>query len=125
MMGSRRRALLLLAVTFVVSAALGVGGTLLALRPAGWHRHPDREHGGYVARLDRELGLAPAQRDSVHAVLERHRPAMDSLWRATRAPIETLRMRIRSEIRTHLTPEQRERYDEMLRRRHERARDHR
>jgi hypothetical protein len=41
---------------------------------------------------------------------------MDSLWRETRPRFETLQERIRSDIRSQLTPEQITAYNDMLRR---------
>jgi len=124
-------AALLLAATFAAGGVAGAAAMALAdqdRRPAPAHeagapkaeRPGHGEHGpdAYLDRLTRDLALTPAQRESVSAVLARHRPEMDSLMRATRPRIETLRATIRSEIRTHLTPEQRQRYDELRQRQH-------
>lgn len=114
---SRWSALLLLVATFVVGVLVGAGGAALAQqRGLGTHGHasgPD----GYADWLAHELALSPPQRDSVRAVLHRYQPAMDSLWRETRPRFETLRSAVRSDIRSHLTPEQRRKYEEMLERR--------
>ncbi|HEU4700367.1 MAG TPA: hypothetical protein VFS40_14380 [Gemmatimonadales bacterium] len=122
-MSSRGTAVVLLVAAFLVGLAAGAGAMAVRTRartgdatvaPAA------RTSEGYLDRLTRDLALTPVQRDSVRAVLERHRPQMDSLWQSVRPRFETLRTTIRSEIRTHLTPEQRARYEQLLeRRRHD------
>ncbi|HEU4570686.1 MAG TPA: periplasmic heavy metal sensor [Gemmatimonadales bacterium] len=109
------KAALLLAATFVAGGL--AGGALCHLLP--WGTPPGRDAGGIVKRLTDELGLTPAQRDSVRAVLERSHPAMDSAWAEVRPRIETVRARIRSDIAAQLTPEQRAKYDAMMQRREE------
>lgn len=116
-MRSRRSALLLLLAAFLAGGICGAGGLLLAERSGKVSLHgPRREHGGYLTRLTRELDLTAAERDSVRAVLDRHRPAMDSLRREVEPRFETLQQRIRSDIRTQLTPEQQGKFDEMTKR---------
>lgn len=116
-MRSTRGATLLLVAALVVGFVVGAGGMLLAQR-SGWGPFRPRRHGprGYVAWLTRELELAPAQQDSVRAVLERWRPAMDSLRRETAPRFETLQRGIRSDIRAQLNPEQQRRFSIMTQR---------
>ena len=90
--------------------------------PGGvWSR--DRRHGpeAVVPYLGRELALTAAQRDSVHAIFERHRCDMAALWRQTRPRFDSLRAAIDTEIGTQLSPTQRERFHALAQRR-ERAR---
>jgi Spy/CpxP family protein refolding chaperone len=115
---SRGAALLLLTAAFVAGALVGAGATTLLRAEGGMPERHARGPNAYLALLARELDLSPAQRDSVRAVLERHHPAMDSLWQATRPRLETLRAAIRSEIRTQLTPAQRTKYEQLLERHH-------
>ena len=63
--------------------------------------------------IHEELDLQPAQQDSIRAVLERWRPAMDSAWAEVRPRLETVRARIRSDIAAQLTEEQRVQYEAM------------
>lgn len=116
-MRSRRSALLLLLAAFVAGGLCGAGGLLLAERSGKVSSHgPRREHGGYLTRLTRELDLTASERDSVRAVLDRHRPAMDSLRREVEPRFETLQQRIRSDIRIQLTREQQGKFDDMTKR---------
>lgn len=69
----------------------------------------------YLETLTDTLRLSPAQQDSVRAVLNRRTPAMDSLWREIGPRYARLRETIRSEIRSHLTADQRGTYTEILR----------
>ena len=112
MVRSTWKAVLLLILTFALGAATG----LLAGRGFGYRKsHHAHFHGteGYLRFLDRQLDLSPEQQDSIAAILERQRSAMDSLWREIGPQIETLRLTIRSEIRAHLTPSQQQKYQAM------------
>jgi hypothetical protein len=69
-----------------------------------------------VDRLDQEVSLRPAQRDSVSAILDRHKPVMDSLWSIVGPQFDSERESIRREIRALLNPQQVERYNAMTQR---------
>ena len=113
MIPPRRSALLLLLAAFLAGAGLGL---VLGQRiGGGHHRHSGpRDH---LSRLTRELDLTPAQQESVRVVLDRHRPGFDSVWAESRPRYETLRARVRSDIRARLGPEQQARYDSIIQRR--------
>ncbi len=94
----------------------------IGAHPGGvWGR--GRRHGpeAVVPYLARTLDLTAAQRDSVHAIFERHRCDMAALWRQTRPRFDSLRAAIDAEIETQLSPTQRERFHALAPRR-ERAR---
>lgn len=112
MTGRPWKAAVLLAVVFIAGGLLGAAVARMR-PPAG----PARDANGIVARMTQDLDLTPPQQDSIRAVLERWRPAMDSAWANVRPQIETVRARIRSDIAAQLTPEQRTKYDEMIKRR--------
>lgn len=116
-MQTRRRAALLLGAAFLVGALCGVAGMLLAAK-SGMGPLPRRERGsgGYVNHLTRVLDLTPVQRDSVRAIVERHRPAMDSLRREVAPRFETLQHTIRSEIRLQLSSDQQRKLSDMTKR---------
>ena len=111
MIPSARNAVFLLAVTFLLGLGAGITG-------AHWWEHRlggpgwsfGRGSDGYQRMLERELDLKPTQRDSVHAILTRHSAAVDSLWADVGPRLDTLRTRIRSEIREQLTPAQQSTY---------------
>jgi hypothetical protein len=67
------------------------------------------------------MGLSATQQDSVRSVLDRHRMEMDSIWRATRPRVDSLRTLMQIEIEEQLTPTQQQRFRELLAR-HERER---
>jgi len=107
---SRLGAALLLLATFVLGGLVGGAATSMADRRVHKDKHGDRPRPSYVDRLAVDLGLSEAQRDSIHAVLERHQPAMDSLWRLIRPQFQSERQVIRNEINALLTPEQQAKY---------------
>lgn len=109
-------AVTLLAVVFIAGAAVGWG-----LRAANSPTPRHRDSRAIVADLAKRLGLAPAQRESVRAVLERHRAEMDSLWRAVRPRIDSIRTVMQAEISAQLTPTQQGRFRDLVAR-HERER---
>lgn len=76
----------------------------------GSRRGPD----AMVEYLAGELGLTTPQRDSVRAVLERHRPAMRALWERVHPQLDSLRQAMRTEISAQLTPAQQARYRELI-----------
>jgi Spy/CpxP family protein refolding chaperone len=111
---SRLGAVLMLLGTFLLGGLLGGAATTLADHRAH-KRHKDRPHPSYVDRLAADLSLSDVQRDSIQAVLDRHQPAMDSLWRLIRPQFQSERQLIRNEIGALLTPEQQAKYRELQR----------
>ena len=97
-----------------VSAAEHRGGG-----PAS-HRHG---RFGVMARLTEELALSREQQDSIRAVLDRHRPEMDSMWQEVRPRFDSVRTIIRGEIRALLSPEQQGKYQQMIERRERESRE--
>jgi len=111
---SRLGAVLLLLATFLLGGLLGGAATTLAdLRVH--QKHGDRPRPSYVDRLAADLSLSDAQRDSIQQVLDRHQPAMDSLWQLIRPQFQSERQLIRNEIGALLTAEQQAKYRELQR----------
>jgi len=113
MMRSTWKAGILLLAAFGLGAA--VGGVVAARashRPPWEGRAGDRTE-GYLRLLDESLDLQDAQRDSVRAILDRHRSDMDAIWREVAPRYETMRAQIRSEIRTQLDSTQLRKYTEL------------
>jgi Spy/CpxP family protein refolding chaperone len=106
---SRLGAAGLLIAAFVLGGLVGGAATSMADRRG--HRGPR----SYVERLAADLGLSAAQQDSVRAVLNRHQPAMDSLWESIRPQFQSERQSIRDQITGLLTPEQQAKYAELQR----------
>ena len=100
---------LLLLATFAGAAV----GSVVTSRMHGEHRDGAHGHRGsdwYMDLLKAGLQLTAAQQDSVRQVLDHHRGAMDSLWADVGARMDAMRQAIRADVRTLLTPAQRERY---------------
>lgn len=106
---SRTGAAVLLIAAFVLGGLVGGAATMMADRKShsGKHRGPRPT---YVERLTADLNLTEAQRDSVQAVLDRHQPAMDSLWQQIRPQFQSERQAIRNAIGALLTSEQQAKY---------------
>ncbi len=101
---SRTGAALLLIAAFVLGGLVGGAATTLADRG----RHAKRP--SYVERLTADLALSAAQRDSIQTLLDRHQPAMDSLWEQIRPQFLSERQAIRNAISALLTPDQQAKY---------------
>jgi len=111
---SKAWALGLLVATFLVGVLAGAG-TQRVLEGRDQSRRAGRSRPGYVEHLTAELKLTPTQQDSVRAILERTRPAMEGLWQSVRPSYDSLRAAMQQEIAAVLEPAQRERYQELIR----------
>lgn len=112
---SRTGAAVLLLATFVLGGLVGGAATSMADRNRGRLPQADHARPGWLDRLQSDLDLTPAQRDSVQAVLDRHQPAMDSLWEQIRPQFQSERQAIRNAINGLLSPEQQAKYLEVQR----------
>jgi Spy/CpxP family protein refolding chaperone len=113
---SRLAASSLLALVFALGALAGGAATMLADRS----RHtPERsgERPSFVQLLKDELMLRPDQEQKVVTILDRHQPAMDSIWGLVRPQFEAERQTVRGEIRALLDPEQLKKYETLVARR--------
>lgn len=107
-MRTRMAPIMLLVATFALGAFLGGAATTLA--------KPHHARPSFLERLSKDLDLTAVQRDSIRAVLDRHQPAMDSLWQRMRPEFESERQMIRNDINAQLTPEQRAKYASLIQR---------
>ena len=117
---SKLAAVGLLAAVFLAGGLAGWGGREVTERD----RHGPGRRGGpdaLVAYLSRELDLSSAQRDSVRAIIARHRPETDALWARVRPQFDSIKTRMRAEIDAQLTPEQRAQHQQLI----EKAEHHR
>lgn len=111
---SKVKAASLLFATFVLGVA--VGGVALAAwgeNDSGRSRRP-RERVSYTERLQQELSLTAAQRESVEAILERRQEAMRQYWREVGPQFDTLRAQVRTEIMAVLSEEQQEAFQQLM-----------
>jgi hypothetical protein len=110
-------------------AAMSVGALMGGIAvSAAEHRDGGPEshrHGrdGVMTRLTEELSLSREQQDSIRAVLDRHRPEMDSMWQEVRPRFDSVRTIMRGEIRTQLSPDQQQKYQQMIERRERESRE--
>jgi len=96
----RLRAALLLAAMFVVGGFAGAGLMRLAGPPQpGFGPHDPFRH----------LELTPKQRQQAHAIMEKHRPALDAIVAETRPRVQAIQDQIDQELKALLTPEQQKR----------------
>jgi hypothetical protein len=118
-------AVVFLVATFGAGLAVGAGGRAL------WVRHasaatPERPRGldRMMDELNAELRLGAVQRDSVRAILQRHRTRMTAVWETVRPRFDSMRAQMDSEVSRQLTPEQQVKYrDHVTRYRHQKEQE--
>ena len=98
--------------SFVLGGLAGGTATMLV----DHHGHKKGQRPSFVERLTADLSLSTGQADSIQSVLDRHQPAMDSLWQKMRPQFEAERQAIRTEITALLTPEQQAKYAALVQR---------
>lgn len=98
---------------FALGLALGAAG-----QRAAFHRHmkraPDPQR--MVERLTKRLSLDEGQRGQVLAILETHKPELESLRKEGDEKFGALRAKTNAEIRKTLKPEQTKKFDELVER---------
>lgn len=114
MMRTTWKAGILLLIAFALGAGSGVAIAWGSIQHRRWGGGPEDRTENYLRLLDGTLDLRSDQRDSIRAILTRHRGEMDSIWREIRPRYETLRGQIRSEIRVQLDPGQQQRYAKLV-----------
>jgi Spy/CpxP family protein refolding chaperone len=114
---SNRKAVLLVFVLFVLGIALGSVGTyvvttrVLAARPqAALARNP-----GHMAMFTRDLNLSPDQQTQIQAIMNDTRARYAELHQKLDPEYEQVRQQGRERIRQVLTPEQRPKFEDLLR----------
>jgi Spy/CpxP family protein refolding chaperone len=113
---SRLAASGLLALVFALGALVGGAATMLADRTRhGGDRSGDRP--SFVRILKEELTLTADQEQRISGILDRHQPAMDSIWGIVRPQFEAERQTVRNEIRALLEPDQLKKYEVLIARR--------
>src|SRR5262245_30743490 len=100
-------------------AAVAVAGFAAGAASRGWAEARAnaavnwREQCSYSGIMDRELQLTQVQKDSLHAVIQRHRRAMRAVLEPVRSRMDSLRTQTRAEIRALLTPQQAAAWDSL------------
>jgi len=118
-------AVLFLVATFAAGLAVGAGGRALWVRYASAAApEPARGLDRMMDELNDELHLDPAQRDSVRAILQRHRTRMTAVWETVRPRFDSMRAQMDSDVARQLTPEQQAKYrDHVTRYRHQKEQE--
>ena len=114
-----------LVATFAAGLAVGAGGRALWVRYAS-AAAPERARGldRLMDELNAELRLGAVQRDSVRAILQRHRTRMTAVWETVRPRFDSMRAQMDSEVARQLTPEQQAKYrDHVTRYRHQKEQE--
>jgi Spy/CpxP family protein refolding chaperone len=115
-----RKAALWVGVVFLLGAALGgVLGYTFAHRPVSAANPPLSEperRAQRVTELTKGLSLTPEQAQRLDAILFHWHGESKAIHDQSDAQIETLRQKGRSEIRSILTPEQKPKFEEFLKR---------
>jgi len=117
---SRRNAALWIGAIFVLGTALGgVLGYGYAL-----HHHTARadsisdaaRHARKADQLTREVGLSPEQRQKLDAIAADTHAKIDAIHKQSDEQIDAARQNGRNQIRAMLTPEQKPKFEEFVRR---------
>lgn len=108
---SKLMAVGLLAAMAVAGFAAGAATMSYASDHRGHGPRDRNERWSYSGMLQQELGLTDAERDSVRAIVRRHRPEMRAVFESVKPRLDSIQTRLRGEISAMLTPEQRRKYE--------------
>ncbi len=115
---------ILVALTLFVVFGLGVAAGILGERYIVHHAErraaAARPHPPSPETWAKELGLTKEQQDKIHEIFQRNEERMKAYRADSHARLDELRKTLRSEINAVLTPEQRQKNDEIIRRFEER-----
>jgi Spy/CpxP family protein refolding chaperone len=115
-----RKAALWIGIVFLLGAALGgmIGyGFAHRAVSAGPAQQPEAVRRAHrVEQLTKELGLTSAQAQQLDAILMQRHAESRALHEQLDAQIEKVRQKARDEIRAMLTPEQKPKFEEFLKR---------
>jgi hypothetical protein len=115
---SKLLAAVLLATVFAAGGVVGAAvfapresrSPARAAGPDREGRHQRPRERSYIGWLESELGLAPAQRDTIETILDGYQGAMQEIWTEVRPRMDSIRTLIREEIIAVLDSVQQERF---------------
>ncbi|MBP1659467.1 MAG: hypothetical protein H6P95_659 [Candidatus Aminicenantes bacterium] len=107
---------LTLLVVFGLGVAAGVLGERYIVHKSGRRVSAQRPHMPSPESWAKELGLTKEQQDRIHEIFQKSEERMKAYRTESRARLGELRKMLKDEIDTVLTPEQRKKNDEMIRR---------
>jgi periplasmic protein CpxP/Spy len=112
-----RKAVMWIAAVFVLAAALGsVSGYMYGHRAPGPPLSEDAKRQQKVVTLTKELQLTPEQQTQVDAIFRDTQGKFQAIRKESDAQIEAARQAGRERLRSMLTPEQKPKFEEFLRR---------
>lgn len=117
---TNRRAVALLLLVFVLGIALGAVGTYMAsgrvwgARPQGKGHYDRRAH--MLGRLTQELTLSAEQQKQIDAILGSMQEKYSAIHEQIAPQTGQVRQQGREQIRAVLTPEQKPKFEDFLRR---------
>jgi Spy/CpxP family protein refolding chaperone len=113
-----RRTTALVVLLFVIGIGLGSAGTFLCMRnPSqlmGHYVHPNRVE--IVNRLSHDLNLTPDQRSRIESIVNTSHDRFHALDQQLEPQYDAIRQDARNKIRAVLTPEQKVKFEEEVRR---------
>ena len=114
--GIKGKATGLVIVVFLLGIALGA----LGMYYWGGHVSASRAHrfdrGKLLEDMTREVGLTPDQKTQLEVIIEDTRSKFQAIDDQTRPQYDQVRQQARDRIRAFLTPEQRPKFEEFVRR---------
>jgi hypothetical protein len=113
-----RKAVLLVFVLFILGIALGSVGTYLVttqVQAARPHASLSHNYAGTVAMFTHGLGLSPDQEKQLEVIFTDMRDHYSALHAKLDPEYEQVRQDGRERVRQILTPEQRSKYEDLLR----------
>ena len=115
---SRTLAVLVLVLAVLAGGLAGVVVDRLVLLRHGFGRPPHIDPANFRDRFAREVGLTPAQQTRVDSITARRFAELRGIREQVRPRVDSVLSRMRSEIDSVLTPEQRQRAIELRARAH-------
>jgi Spy/CpxP family protein refolding chaperone len=115
---SNRKAVLLVSVLFALGIALGSVGTYLVttqVQAARPHASLRQNYAGTVAMFTHGLSLSPDQEKQLEAIFSDMRGHYEALHEKLDPEYEQVRQQGRERVRQILTPEQRPKFEDLLR----------
>ncbi|HUU14308.1 MAG TPA: hypothetical protein VM182_11450 [Terriglobia bacterium] len=114
-----RRAYIYFVATFLLGIVVGGAGVLFYAWNTGlWHRRPSNER--IVRRLTRDLNLSPTQMEQLKQIMDDSEKKIGELRTQVGPQFDAIREEGHERIRKILSPEQLQKFNELVRRHGER-----
>jgi hypothetical protein len=104
-------------IAFLLGVLGGVFGTHLydkSQTDSHWDRRGEKREERLVNRLDSELGFSAAQKEQVRGIVHETQEEIKGIRRQFRPQMDAVVEKSRTRINALLTPEQRQKYEEMM-----------